>query len=72
MKKWKFPKANKRRRREMWWKLLPQQVIVMLWMKVILPVKVHRSLSGRSWGVIGTYILNRKTSSKPSMIFKTK
>ncbi|PIO15444.1 hypothetical protein AB205_0171820 [Aquarana catesbeiana] len=43
MKKWKSPKAKQRRRRETWWKLSPQQVIVMLWMKVISPVKVPRS-----------------------------
>ncbi|PIO10730.1 hypothetical protein AB205_0028860 [Aquarana catesbeiana] len=30
-KKWKSPKANRRRRKETWWKLSPQQVIVMLW-----------------------------------------
>ncbi|PIO12825.1 hypothetical protein AB205_0075610 [Aquarana catesbeiana] len=42
MKKWKSHKHN-RRRRETWWKLSPQQVIVMLWMKVISPVKVPRS-----------------------------
>ncbi|PIO40824.1 hypothetical protein AB205_0216950 [Aquarana catesbeiana] len=42
MKKWKSHKHNRRRRRETWWKL-SQQVIVMLWMKVISPVKVPRS-----------------------------
>ncbi|PIO16454.1 hypothetical protein AB205_0039420 [Aquarana catesbeiana] len=42
-KKWKSPKPSQRRRREMWWKLSPQQVIVMFWMKVISPVKVPRS-----------------------------
>ncbi|PIO25966.1 hypothetical protein AB205_0125040 [Aquarana catesbeiana] len=43
MKKWKSHKHNRRRRRETLWKLSPQQVIVMLWMKVISPVKVPRS-----------------------------
>ncbi|PIO29379.1 hypothetical protein AB205_0078020 [Aquarana catesbeiana] len=44
MKKWKSPKANRRRRRkETWWKLSPQQVIVMLWIQVISPVKLPRS-----------------------------
>ncbi|PIO09762.1 hypothetical protein AB205_0118630 [Aquarana catesbeiana] len=43
MKKWKSPKANKRSRRmETWWKLL-QQVIMMLWIQVISPVKVPTS-----------------------------
>ncbi|XP_073452532.1 solute carrier family 22 member 15-like isoform X3 [Aquarana catesbeiana] len=43
-KKWRFPKPNqRRRRRETWWKLSPHQVIVMLWKKVISPVKVLRS-----------------------------
>ncbi|PIO12976.1 hypothetical protein AB205_0059870 [Aquarana catesbeiana] len=31
MKKGKSPKAKQRRRRETWWKLSPQQVIVVLW-----------------------------------------
>ncbi|PIO13022.1 hypothetical protein AB205_0052370 [Aquarana catesbeiana] len=39
MKEWKSYKHNQRRRKEMWWKLSPQRVIVM-WMKVISPVKV--------------------------------
>ncbi|PIO23153.1 hypothetical protein AB205_0134020 [Aquarana catesbeiana] len=42
-KKGKSHKHNQRRRRETWWKLSPQQVIVMLWMKVISPVKVSSS-----------------------------
>ncbi|PIO40551.1 hypothetical protein AB205_0075200 [Aquarana catesbeiana] len=42
-KKGKSPKAKQMRRRETWWKLSPQQVVVMLWMKVISPVKVPRS-----------------------------
>ncbi|PIO11641.1 hypothetical protein AB205_0064890 [Aquarana catesbeiana] len=46
MKKWKSPKPKQRRRRETW-KLSPQQVIMMLWKKVISPVKVPRSSSGR-------------------------
>ncbi|PIO25611.1 hypothetical protein AB205_0125850 [Aquarana catesbeiana] len=68
MKKWKSHKHSRRKSMETWWKLSPQQVIVMLWMKVISPVRVPRSSSGRSWGVIGTW----KTSSKTSMMFKTK
>ncbi|PIO14131.1 hypothetical protein AB205_0069410 [Aquarana catesbeiana] len=47
MKKWKSPKPNQRKRRETLWKLLPQQVIVMLWKKFISPVKVPRSSLGR-------------------------
>ncbi|PIO16539.1 hypothetical protein AB205_0037960 [Aquarana catesbeiana] len=44
LKKVKSPKHNRRRRRkEMWWKLSPQQVIVMLWIKIISPLKVPRS-----------------------------
>ncbi|PIO38918.1 hypothetical protein AB205_0075420 [Aquarana catesbeiana] len=43
MKKGKSHKHNRRRGRKTWWKLSPQQVIVMLWMKVISPVKVSRS-----------------------------
>ncbi|PIO15473.1 hypothetical protein AB205_0032750 [Aquarana catesbeiana] len=44
MKKWKSSKANRRmRRKETWWKLSPQQVIVMLWIRVISTVKVPRS-----------------------------
>ncbi|PIO10989.1 hypothetical protein AB205_0018830 [Aquarana catesbeiana] len=50
MKKWKSPKADRRRTRETWWKLSPQQVIVMLWMKVISPVKVPRSMIGEIMG----------------------
>ncbi|PIO09081.1 hypothetical protein AB205_0139530 [Aquarana catesbeiana] len=30
----------------MWWKLSPQQVIVMLWIQIISPLKVHRSDRG--------------------------
>ncbi|PIO27513.1 hypothetical protein AB205_0145250 [Aquarana catesbeiana] len=43
MRKVKSPKANRRRRKETWWKKSPQQEIVMLWIQVISPVKVHRS-----------------------------
>ncbi|PIO28104.1 hypothetical protein AB205_0096300 [Aquarana catesbeiana] len=48
MRKWKSPKANRRRRRrrETWWKLSPQQVIVMLWMKVISPGESAQILIG--------------------------
>ncbi|PIO14263.1 hypothetical protein AB205_0204810 [Aquarana catesbeiana] len=37
MRKWKSRKVNRRRKRETWWKLSPQQVIVMLLMKDISP-----------------------------------
>ncbi|PIO11953.1 hypothetical protein AB205_0031490 [Aquarana catesbeiana] len=44
-KKWRPTKNNRRRRRRkaMWWRLSSQQVIVMLWIQVISPLKVHRS-----------------------------
>ncbi|PIO10208.1 hypothetical protein AB205_0072120 [Aquarana catesbeiana] len=31
------------RKRKTWWKLAPQQVIVMLWIQILSPWKVHRS-----------------------------
>ncbi|PIO09159.1 hypothetical protein AB205_0030570 [Aquarana catesbeiana] len=44
MKKWRPTQAKQsRRRKETWWILSPQQVIVMLWIQSISPLKVHRS-----------------------------
>ncbi|PIO11213.1 hypothetical protein AB205_0081630, partial [Aquarana catesbeiana] len=42
-KKGKSHKDKQSRRRKTWWKLSPQQVIVMLWIQGISPRKVHRS-----------------------------
>ncbi|PIO09870.1 hypothetical protein AB205_0211390, partial [Aquarana catesbeiana] len=44
--KGKSTQANQSRRRKTWWKLAPQQVIVMLWIQGISPRKVHRSDRG--------------------------
>ncbi|XP_073484070.1 D-aminoacyl-tRNA deacylase 1 isoform X1 [Aquarana catesbeiana] len=42
-KKGKSTQAKQSRRRKTWWKLAPQQEIVMLWIQGISPRKVHRS-----------------------------
>ncbi|PIO25669.1 hypothetical protein AB205_0143110 [Aquarana catesbeiana] len=42
-KKGKSTQAKQSRRRKTWWKLSPQQVIVMFWIQGISAWKVHRS-----------------------------
>ncbi|PIO11659.1 hypothetical protein AB205_0117170 [Aquarana catesbeiana] len=42
-KKGKSPQHKKSRRKKMWWKLSPQQVIVMLWIQILSHQKVPKS-----------------------------